>query len=123
MGIVLIMPPVRDAAARPAPRKPGKPFTGKGDPRAGRGPRKGAPNAGRPPEWFKQQLEAGLTREETVDAVHRVLGNENHPQFAAVLRWASERVYGKPVQPVDATVTQLPALPIVRETARAEPAP
>jgi hypothetical protein len=95
------MPRVRATSATTSGKPtPPAPFTPGPDTRRARGPKKGAPNAGRPPEWFKQQVEAGLTRQQTIDALHRVLENENHPQFAAVLRWASERVYGKPEQPV-----------------------
>jgi len=40
---------------------PGVPFTGKGDPRSGRGPAKGAPNAGRPPDWLRAEMARGRT--------------------------------------------------------------
>lgn len=43
----------RATAKKSAPKSaPGRPFT-KGDPRSGRGPRKGAANAGRPPDQIR----------------------------------------------------------------------
>lgn len=46
-------------------KKPGT-FKGKDDPRNGRGPKKGAENAGRPPDWFKRKMGALVTRDDVI---------------------------------------------------------
>jgi hypothetical protein len=79
---------------------PGRPFTGRGDPRNGRGPAKGAPNAGRPPDEFKALCASLASGEETVAAVTSILANPQHPHFMAALKWASDRGYGQPAQPL-----------------------
>lgn len=71
----------------------------------GRGPRPGAPNAGRPPDEFKAMCAGMASREATRRAVDRILGNENHPHFMAALRWATDRGYGKPDQTLDVTAS------------------
>lgn len=88
-------------AKKPAKKPaPGKPMATGADVRRGRGPAKGAPNAGRPPDWWLQQVRAGLYRKETIAQLNKVLGNSEHTAFAAVLRWADERVHGKAAQPI-----------------------
>ena len=47
---------VEESAPRFAARRP---FASGDDPRRGRGPAKGAPNAGRPADWLKEQMAAG----------------------------------------------------------------
>lgn len=49
----------------------GRPFTKGTDSRRGRGPEKGAPNAGRPPEWLKEQMR--VCRETAVEQISELL--------------------------------------------------
>lgn len=76
----------------------GRPFQKGHDSRRGRGPRKGAPNAGRPPDEFKAALAALVSREETLAALEAILRNPDHPHFIQALRYASDRGYGLPTQ-------------------------
>lgn len=71
------------------------------DPRRGNGPAKGAPNAGRPPDAFKELCRELATGEKTIAAVKAILKDETHAQFMAALKWASEHGYGKPAQPLE----------------------
>lgn len=89
-------------AAKKSARKSatGRPFKKGGDARQGRGPKKGAPNAGRRPDDFKALCASLATREATLDAVTGILANPDHPQFMAALKWASENGYGRPAQAV-----------------------
>lgn len=77
--------------------KPGK------DPRRGKGPEKGAPNAGRPPDKFKELCRELATGEKTVAQLRLILKSKKDPQFMSALRWASEHGYGKPAQPLEHT--------------------
>lgn len=74
-------------------------------PGAGRGPAKGAPNAGRPPDEFKALCRELATAENTIKAVRAILKDKKHAQFIPALRWASEHGYGKPTQPLEHGVT------------------
>lgn len=67
----------------------------------GRGPEKGAPNAGRPPDKFKELCRELATGEKTVAQIRLILKSKKDPQFMAALRWASEHGYGKPAQPLE----------------------
>ncbi len=78
----------------------GRPFQEGVDHRRGRGPRKGAANAGRPPNEFKAQLAALASREETIRALAAILEDPNHPHFIQALKFAADRGYGRPTQPV-----------------------
>lgn len=75
------------------------------DPRSGKGPAKGAPNAGRPPDEFKALCRELATAANTIKAVRAILKDQDHGQFLQALRWASEHGYGKPNQPVDLGVS------------------
>lgn len=75
--------------------KPGK------DPRRGKGPEKGAPNAGRPPDKFKELCRELATGQKTIEAVEAILEDQDHSQFMAALKWASEHGYGRPSQPLE----------------------
>jgi len=80
---------------------PGKPFLRGVDPRRGHGPAKGAPNAGRPPEVFRQELNAMLNSEVVLTQIRYFLSGAadvTHDQFWKVVMWLSDRVYGRPVQ-------------------------
>jgi hypothetical protein len=80
---------------------PGTPFLRGVDPRRGHGPQKGAPNAGRPPEAFRQALNEMLNSEAVLTQVRYFLSGARdvtHDQFWKVVMWLSDRVYGRPVQ-------------------------
>ena len=79
----------------------GRPFQEGVDARRGRGPRKGAANAGRPPNEFKAQLAALASREETIRALAAILEDPNHPHFIQALKFAADRGYGRPTQPLE----------------------
>jgi hypothetical protein len=68
----------------------------------GRGPAKGAPNAGRPPEEWRERLRAMASREEVLEHVANVLlvGPE-HPYFDKALDYATQYGYGKPKQEIE----------------------
>lgn len=73
------------------------------DPRRGRGPEKGAPNAGRPPNWLREWCDDLLASPECKAQVEKVLKNEKHAAFAQMWRTISERAHGKPAQAIDVT--------------------
>ena len=82
----------------------------------GRGPAKGAPNAGRPRDEWKAWLRSVVDSSGTRDAIEAILRDPAHPAFGRVLAWADERGWGKEAQAVEGGVT----LTVVRrdETAR-----
>lgn len=84
-------------------RMPAKPFTGKGDPRNGRGPAKGAPNAGRPPNWWYAQMQEIRDRFLQAAVAQGVADDPDHPAWANVGKWAHEQLEGKAAQKVDVT--------------------
>ena len=68
----------------------------------GRGPKKGAPNAGRPPDKFKQMCQALASSVEVEQRVAEILNRgSKDPMFLGALKWASEHGYGRPDQNVD----------------------
>jgi len=75
---------------------PTKPFTGSDDPRNGRGPKKGAPNAGRPTNAYRalcrEAAEAGLRSLRS----HGVMDDPTHPAFIPMLKLAITYAYGRP---------------------------
>jgi hypothetical protein len=73
------------------------------DPRRGRGPKKGAPNAGRPLDEWKAYLRSLVDSAASRDAIVAILTDPSHPAYARVLAWADERGWGKESQAVDAT--------------------
>lgn len=69
----------------------------------GRGPKKGAPNAGRPPnEWNRRMEELGDRWLVALEA-GEVVDDPDHPQFANIGRWLIEQLRGKAKQQVDVT--------------------
>lgn len=73
------------------------------DPRRGKGPAKGAPNAGRPPnEWNRRMEELGDRWLVALEA-GEVVDDPDHPQFANIGRWLIEQLRGKAKQQVDVT--------------------
>jgi hypothetical protein len=85
---------------------------------AGRGPAKGSPNAGRPPDEFRALMRSLVSREETVTRLEQILSgkvryidDEGREAFAFVdsdtflkaLQYATDRGYGKAQQHLDVT--------------------
>src|SRR5688500_455232 len=100
----------RKSAKKSAPQRgrprgertaPGRPFVAGADPRRGRGPAKGAPNAGRPPDEFKEMCRRLLADPRAERAVAEILCDKNHPAFATMWRAVSDRAYGRPTQPLE----------------------
>lgn len=64
------------------------------NPKRGRGPKKGAPNAGRPPlehiNWCKEVVSDPAAEA----AVKAILRNPKHPQFASLWAKIADRGYG-----------------------------
>lgn len=85
-----------------AAKRPGTFSTGV-DPRRGRGPAKGAPNAGRPHEEFREMCRGLASREETLARVMAILQDSDHAQFMPALKWATENGYGKAKETVEHT--------------------
>lgn len=70
----------------------------------GRGPAKGAPNAGRPPDEWRKALRALADRPSVIAHVESVLEEgPTHPFFAKALDYATEHGYGKAASTVDVT--------------------
>jgi hypothetical protein len=69
----------------------------------GRGPKPGAPNAGRPPDAFKALMASMGSRTELLETVARVLDDPTHPAWPKMVALVWDRGYGKPAQSVDVT--------------------
>lgn len=68
---------------------------------AGKGPAKGAPNAGRPPDEWKAKLRAMASRDEVMTHVETVLlAGPEHPFFDRALQYVTDHGYGRAMQPV-----------------------
>lgn len=67
----------------------------------GRGPARGAGNAGRPREEWKGWLRSIVDSPTTRRAIANVLSDPQHPAFPRVLAWADERGWGKEIQQVE----------------------
>jgi hypothetical protein len=84
------------------------PFRPGPDVRRGRGPRKGAPNAGRPPDAWRDALRALASRDAVLAHLDAVLTRGTaDPMFFKALDYATEHGYGRasaaqPTGPVDA---------------------
>lgn len=76
----------KKSAKKSANRVPGnKPFQKGHDARRGRGPKKGAPNAGRPTLEYLQFIRECLRDPKHQKTVTWILTHKNHPAFASVL--------------------------------------
>jgi len=74
---------------------------------AGNGPKKGAPNAGRPPDQWKAALRALADRQEVLDHIDTALkAGPADPFFEKALDYATDHGYGKATQPVQHDATQ-----------------
>ena len=87
------MAPRKSVKKSAKPRGPGRPFQKGGDPRSGRGPAKGAPNAGRPPDEFKAMLAGLASWDVTLGSIAAILGDPSHPHFVKALEYVSDRGY------------------------------
>ena len=90
---------------------PGRPFQPGYDPRRGHGPAPGAPNAGRPRDEFKEWLEGVSVNDPKVrERIVAILQHSEPKTFLKILRWADERLNGKPGQSVDLNIEGKPTL-------------
>lgn len=80
-----------------------KPFNKGTDKRRGRGPKKGAPNAGRPPDQWKEECRKLVSRNEMLDRARAVLDNPEHPAWLGALKFLTEQGYGRAAQTLDLT--------------------
>lgn len=90
------------ASARKSGKKSGT-FKPGEDSRRGKGPAKGAPNAGRPPNEFKQWCAGLLDDPECRSQVEEILRDKKHPAFPTMFRTVADRAHGKPKESVDFT--------------------
>src|SRR4051812_6038735 len=90
------------AATKNSGRKSGK-FQPGPDSRRGNGPEKGAPNAGRPPNEFKQWCKGLLDDPKCRTQVEEILNDKKHPAFPTMFRIIADRAHGKPPESVDFT--------------------
>lgn len=69
---------------------------------AGRGPAKGAANAGRPPDEWRARLREMASRDEVLDHVESVLlKGPTDPFFDRALQYVTDHGYGKPKQELE----------------------
>ena len=86
----------------------GKPFTKGPDPRRNtevKGPAPGAPNSGRRPDWWKQEMREGRDRYLIAAKVAGIVDNVDHPLWHTLGKFFHEAIDGKPTQAVDVQVT------------------
>lgn len=74
-------------------------FGGKSGNKKGRGPAKGAPNAGALPATFKNRMALLAARAKTAKNIESILDDPKHPQFMKALEFAADRGYGRVEQP------------------------
>ena len=68
----------------------------------GRGPVKGAPNAGRPPDEWRERLRLMASRDEVLEHVNSVLlEGPSHPYFDRALQYVTDHGYGRASQPIE----------------------
>lgn len=90
----------RGTTANKSGIKSGKPGTFTADdPRRGRGPKKGAANAGRPPDEFKKLMQGFATSADAQRGIEDALkAGAKHPAFLGALKHVTEHGYGRPSQ-------------------------
>lgn len=93
-----------DKSARKSAR--GVPFSKGGDPRQGRGPKKGAPNAGRPSNWLRERCDEWLHAPECKAQVRAILGDKDHPAFATMWKAVADRAHGKATERIEAEISE-----------------
>ncbi len=77
----------------------GRPFTPT-DSRRGRGPVKGAKNAGRKPDAFKALCAKITSSDEAIRAARAILEDRSHPAWASVFKTLAAYAYGPQTQHV-----------------------
>jgi hypothetical protein len=88
----------------PPKRVVGRPFTGADDPRKGKGPAKGAPNAGRPRDEWKRELQALASSDAVLTHLRATIAaGPDHPYFPKALDYLTDHGFGKAMQSVDVT--------------------
>ncbi len=97
------------------------------DPRRGRGPKKGAPNAGRPPNEFKQSMRQLADRPAVRKRLEQLTAasNKDPELFLKAFKETADRGYGKPAQAVELSGPDGGPIPLetpaeVRERVRRE---
>jgi hypothetical protein len=69
---------------------------------AGNGPKKGAPNAGRPRDEWKARLQAMASSDAVLDHVHATLqAGPSDPFFHRALEYVTDHGYGRATQPIE----------------------
>lgn len=95
-------PPPEKSAEKSATR--GKPFAKGKDGRRGRGPKKNAPNAGRPPSEFKRLMQGIASRADAITRLRKLTGTNKSVSdevFLKAFKESADRGYGKAVQPLE----------------------
>ncbi len=107
----------------------GRPLTAD-DPRRGRGPAKGAPNAGRPPDAFKALMRELASRDESLVRLAGILKGTlkytdgdgkkvvipvDSDTYLKALAFASDRGYGKAQQSIDVTSGGKPIADVLKK--------
>jgi hypothetical protein len=64
----------------------------------GRGPQKGAVNAGRPPDAWREACRELASRDEMLDRARQILENPDHAGWLSVWKFLAEQGYGKSPQ-------------------------
>lgn len=86
-----------------------RPFVKGADKRRGKGPAKGSPKAGRPPNWWREKMAELRDRWLATAEADKIVENSDHPEWRRLGQALHEMVEGKPAQAinakVDATVT------------------
>lgn len=90
-------------ASRKSGKKTDTKFKPGPDARRGRGPAKGAPNAGRPPNEWNAVIERLGDRWLVALEASAVVDDAEHPLFEKVGKWLVEQVRGKAKQQMDVT--------------------
>lgn len=86
--------------------KSGRPgtFQKGNDPRRGRGPKKKAPNAGRPPDEFKRAMRGIASRRAALERLKKLTSGSRKVSddvFLKAFKEVTDRGYGKAVQPLE----------------------
>ena len=78
----------------------------------GKGPKRGAANAGRPVKVFSDAMARIAQRGETLKNVQAILDDPMHPHFMKALEFAADRGFGKEAVPLEGDIT----IRVVRDT-------
>jgi hypothetical protein len=85
----------------------------------GRGPAKGAPKAGRPPDEFKAMLAGLASWDATLHSIATILRDPDHPAFQKALDYVTDRGYDKLAESV--TVGGSLAVEVIRRVVQPVP--